>query len=38
MRIDDEEDTDDEDDITDEAAQGLMVNGARFSCNDLESR
>jgi hypothetical protein len=38
MRIDDEEDTDDEDDISDEAAQGLMVNGVRFWCNDLESR
>jgi hypothetical protein len=38
MRIDDEEGTDDEDDSNDEAAQGVVVNGARFWFNDLESR
>jgi nucleoporin GLE1 len=38
MRVDDEDDSDDEDDISDGESQALVATGARFSCNDLESR
>nr|TKW40084.1 hypothetical protein SEVIR_1G222900v2 [Setaria viridis] len=37
MRIDDEDDTEDEDGISVGESQALVVNGARFFCNDLES-
>ena len=38
MRVDDEDDTEDEDDIRDGESQALVAKGAKFSCNDLESR
>ncbi|WVZ74767.1 hypothetical protein U9M48_022904, partial [Paspalum notatum var. saurae] len=37
MRVDDEDDTDDEHDISDGVSQALVPKGARFSFNDLES-
>ncbi|GJN09081.1 hypothetical protein PR202_ga27054 [Eleusine coracana subsp. coracana] len=37
MRIDNDEDTEDDEESNDEAADGIVVNGARFSCNVLES-
>ena len=38
MRVDDEDDSDDEHDISDGESHALVAKGARFSCNDLESR
>lgn len=38
MRVDDEDDSDDEHDISDGESHALVAIGARFSCNDLESR
>lgn len=39
MRVEEEDDTEEEDDDNSyEEARGLVANGARFSCNDLESR
>ncbi|KAG2652045.1 protein GLE1-like [Panicum virgatum] len=37
MRVDDEDDSDDEHDISDGESHALVAKGARFSCNDLES-
>lgn len=38
MRVEEEDDTEEEDDDNSyEEARGLVANGARFSCNDLES-
>ncbi|KAJ1281126.1 hypothetical protein BS78_04G284600 [Paspalum vaginatum] len=37
MRVDDEDDTEDEHDISDGISQALVPKGARFSFNDLES-
>jgi len=37
MRVDDEDDSDDEHDISDGKSHALVAIGARFSCNDLES-
>lgn len=39
MRVDDEDDTEDEEDAAvDGKSRALVAKGARFSCNDLESR
>ncbi|CAO2038771.1 unnamed protein product, partial [Urochloa humidicola] len=37
MRVDDEDDTEDEDGISDGESRALVARGARFSCNDFES-
>jgi nucleoporin GLE1 len=38
MRVGDEDDTEDEDGFSDGESRALVANGARFFCNDLESR
>ncbi|CAO2038786.1 unnamed protein product, partial [Urochloa humidicola] len=37
MRVDDEDDTEDEDGISDGESRALVARGAQFSCNDFES-
>ncbi|KAF0935861.1 hypothetical protein E2562_036503 [Oryza meyeriana var. granulata] len=37
MRVEEEDDTDEDDDASDGEYRALVANGARFSCNDLES-
>uniref|UniRef100_A0A0D9VHU0 mRNA export factor GLE1 n=2 Tax=Leersia perrieri TaxID=77586 RepID=A0A0D9VHU0_9ORYZ len=37
MRVEEEDDTDEDDDSSDGESRAIVANGARFSCNDLES-
>uniref|UniRef100_J3LEF1 mRNA export factor GLE1 n=1 Tax=Oryza brachyantha TaxID=4533 RepID=J3LEF1_ORYBR len=37
MRVEEEDETDEDDDGSDGKSRALVANGARFSCNDLES-
>jgi hypothetical protein len=38
MLVEEHDDSEEEDDISDEDARALVTTGARFSCNDLDLR